>query len=395
MDKLLEWGHEKWLKAKLGSPLWLQRTLIHTLYEAKEVARLLGSPYLTVHQWQGQGQGGPLVVNYAGLGDAKPFLKSKLFIERPAEREVGSVPAWRISELTNLSPGDIAIVEADRRLIRQLPDRCAFVLPVFVEMVVDVQGDWEDLESRFRKSIRSERRLQRKYGYRYEASNSDQDFETFYRDMYLPTMKVRHGDLAVPMPHNEAYQYFRHGLLFWVLRDGQRVCGSVCYLERDIAHFILVGVFKGDQQLMKEGAIGALNYLRIQWANQNGHRAVDLGYCRPFMTSLFHYKRKWGTTVKAPSDLRPQFWIKLQRNTPAVYQFMKDNPCIVVNEKHQLYWLVMTDHPETARIEHETEWRKELETPGLQGLLIRSMADFFDGPTASVFDVDPATSIIF
>jgi hypothetical protein len=197
------------------------------------------------------------------------------------------------------------------------------------------------------------------------------------------------------MSHDEAYQYFRHGCLFWVIRDGWRVCGSVCHLERDIVHFVLVGVFKGDQQLMKEGAVGALNYLRIQWANQNGYRAVDLGYCRPFMTTLFHYKRKWGTTVKAPSDLKRQFWIKLQRNTPAVYQFMKENPCIVVHGRHQLYWLVMTEDPETARVEREMEWRKQLEAPGLQGLLIRSMADFSDKPTASVFDFDPATSILF
>jgi hypothetical protein len=384
-----------WLEAELAAPPIVQRMVIPRLREAKEISRLLVRPYLTVYQWQGQGQGGSLVVNYAGTGDAKLFLKSKLFAEEPAEREVDQVPIWRANELANLSTGDITIVEANRHLIHQLPNQYAFVMPVFVEMVLDVQGDWEDVKRRFRKSVRKERQRVEKHGYRYAVSYSDQDFETFYYDMYIPTMKNRHGARAVLMPKNEAYQYFRHGLLFLVERDGQHVCGGVCRLDQDTVRFIVIGVVNGDQQLIKEGAIGALNYFRIQWANQSGYKAVDLGYCRPFMTTLFHNKRKWGTAAKAPLDLKQRIWIKLQRNTPTVYRFMKDNPCLVMNEKYQLYWLVTTDNSEAAKAEHELEWRKEYETPGLKGLLIRSMADFFEKPAACALSVDPATSIIF
>jgi hypothetical protein len=395
MNRLLEWSRWVWLEVQLAAPPVVQRTVIPCLREAKETARLLLRPYLTVYQWQGRGQGGALLVNYAGSGDAKLFLKRVLFVEEPAESEVGQVPLWRVRELADLSTGDITIVEADRRLIHQLPDQCALMLPNFVEMVLDVRGDWQDVESRFRKSARRERRLTRKYGYSYEVSRSDQDFEMFYRDMYLPTTKVRHGAYAVPMSESEACQHFRHGLLFFVRRDGRRVSGGLFHLGRDMVRFILVGVFNGDEQLMKEGAVGALNYLRIQWANQNGYKAVDLGYCRPFVRSLFHYKRKWGTAARAPSDLKQRIWIRLRRNTPAVYQFMKDNPCIVIDEEYQPYVVVITDTPATAKAENEVKWRKQFETPGLKGLLIRSMADFFEKPATRITEVDPATSIMF
>ena len=389
MSKLLEWARWLWLETNLAAPPIAQKTMIPRLREAKELARLLLRPYLTVYQWRGQGQGGPLVVNYAGTGDAKSFLQSELYAEEPVEIQIDRVPFWRINELSNPSTNDITIIEANSRLIHRLPNQNTFIMPVFIEMLLDVQGDWEVVKGHFRKSVQKERQRVKAYGYQYAISRSDLDFKKFYHDMY------RHGAEAVLMSEDEAYQYFRHGLLFLVERDGQRVSGGVCHLGQDTVRFIVIGVINGDQQLIKEGAIGALNYLRIQWANQSGYKTIDLGYQRPVMGSLFHNKRKWGTLVKAPLDLKQQIWLKLWRNTPAVYQFMKDTQWLVMNKEHQLYGLVTTDAPETAKIEHEAEWRKNFETPGLKGMLIRSMPDFFDGTAKSIFDVNPATSIVF
>ncbi len=385
-----EWRRWLWLETQLTVPL-----VVPWIREIKEIGRTLFHPLLTIYQWQGQSRGGTLEVNYAGTGDAVQFLKNLLFIEEPLENELRQVPFWHIDRLADISTGDMTIVEAHKRLIRQLPRQGSLVLSSMMEMTLDVEGAWSEIERGFHSSAQREFRNTYNSGYDYEVSRSDSDFEMFYHDMYVPYTKARHGDQAVIMPIQEAYQYFRHGLLFLVTQEGRRVSGSVFHLGRDMIRFIIVGVLEGDQQLLKEGAVGALNCLRLRWANQQGYKALDLGHSRPFLGGLFRYKRKWGTAVSVPSDLNQRIWIKFQHNTPAVSQFMKENPCIVMNEWGQPYLLITVDSTEDVAEEDKARFRKKFETPGLKGILIRSMADLCEKPATDITELNPATSIIF
>ena len=392
MSKLSEWGRRFWFKVELAAPSIIQRTVVPRLYEAKDMLTLLFKPYLTIWQWQGQSEQGSLVVNYAGSGQAKAFLKDLFFKENPIEKKQGEIPIWHLSKLSELSTGDITIVEANARLIKRLSSPNAVVLPVFLSMVLNTKGDWQQVKDSLRKSVRSELRLTRKYGYELEVSKSVQDFETFYHKMYLPTMETRHADQAAPTSRDEAFQYFKHGLLFFVVRDGQRVAGSICYIEQDIVHLILMGVVGGDQQLMREGVVGALNYLRIQWVYENNYRGIDFGWYRPFMTNLFRNKRKWGATAVIPDNSNRQFWLKFHHNTPAVTHFMTNNVCIIIKDG-QLCGLLTIDGDDTASLEKEDLWYKQTETPGLKGLFIRSVEDFFK-PTDGT-DIAQTKLIVF
>jgi len=380
----LEFVRDLWVEARLSAPPFVQRTVILRLHEVKEIMRLLSRPYLPVCQMQGQGQGGPLTVTYVGLEYAKPFMRSILFAEEPVEQQMGRIPFWRYDELAYPPSSDVVIVEATRHLIRRLPRQNAVVLPQYVHHILDVRGDWQDVRGRFRKSTRQELRLTRKYGYRYEVSHDDRDFEFFYRDMYLPTMKIRHGDLASPMPVSEAHQIFRHGFLFLVKRDGRRVCGSLCHVERDTIRYMIMGVIDGDGQIMREGAVGALNCLRIQWANQQGYKAVNfLGSGIPRLNGgMFQHKRKWGTAVSVPPHLHRQIWIGVRQNTPAVSRFLKDNPFVVVDKNGELHGLVVVDDLHNVSAKDKEEWKKRYGTPGLSSLLIRSLDHFAEEPAS-------------
>jgi hypothetical protein len=179
------------------------------------------------------------------------------------------------------------------------------------------------------------------------------------------------------MSINQAYQYFKHGLLFFVKREDQRVCGSVFHIEQDRVNFIIMGVLNGNQQLMKEGVVGALNCLRIEWANQQGYRAVNfLGSGARLSSGLFQHKRKWGTTVSIPPNLHRLIWINIRRNTPAVSQFLKDNPFIVVDREGRLHGQIIVDDPHNVSAETKHEWEKHYATPGLSSLIIRSAGNF-------------------
>jgi hypothetical protein len=382
MNKAPEFIRNLWIKAQLKAPPTVRRSVILRLHEAKEIVRLLTRPYLPVYQLQGQGQGGPLVVTYVGLEFAKPNLKSILFIEDPVEQQVGRIPFWRHDGLANLPSSDIIVVEATKHLIHKLPCQNAIVLPSYVHHILDVRGDWQDIKSHFRKSVRHELRLTRKYGYQYTVSHDDRDFEMFYHDMYVPTMKNRHGSLASLMSFSEAHQFFRNGLLFLVERDGQRVCGSVCHIEQDTVRYLIIGVINGDQRMMREGAIGALNCLRIQWASQHGYKAVNfLGSGIPRLNGgMFQHKRKWGTAISVPPHLHRQIWINIRENTPAVSRFLKENPFVVVDKKGELHGLIIVDDPHNVPAKARKEWEKRYVTPGLTSLLIRSVSNFAEQP---------------
>jgi len=360
----------------------VHRTVMPQLHKAKEIVRILTHPYLTLYELQGQGEAGPLTVTYGGLGYAKPMLESMLFTEEPTEQVIGRVPVWRLDEVPELSSGDLVIVEASKHLIRRLPRHGAIVLPWWIQLVLDVRGEWEDVMQRFHRTIRKqELRLVRKHGYDYVVSHSAKDFEMFYNDMYMPSVKARHGSLASISPVGEAYQCFRRGWLFLIKRDGRYVSGCICYAQGDVVRFSDVGVLNGDAQLIHKGAQGAVYYAMVHWANQQGYAAVDFLGSWPFMSSgMFWYKRKWGAVVSISPHQHKRIWIRVQRNTPAVSQFLKSNPCVIIDSRGKLQGLVVTDDPETVTPKTEATWQKLYATPGLNGLLVRSVTDLIETP---------------
>jgi hypothetical protein len=263
-------------------------------------------------------------------------------------------------------------------------------MPEYVRHILDVRGEWRDVTRRFHRSIRkNELRWVRKYGYHYEVSRSPQHFEDFFQRMYLPTMKARHGKRSSPMLPGVARQYFRHGWLFRIMRNGDWVSGMVCHPRQDILVTNILGVQAADTQLIREGAISAAVFAAIQWANQHGFIAVNLLGSDPFLNAgSFQHKRKWGTMVRVPQHLHRQIWTRVQRHTPAVARFLKENPAVVVGEEDdRLHGLIFTDAPQTASAEMKALWEKHYATPGLSHLLVKSVYDVAE-PSTGVDDAD-------
>jgi hypothetical protein len=383
VNRYLEFVRNLWIRARIEAPAPVQRAIILPLHQAKTTARLLARPYLPVYQLQGQGAGGPLTIAYIGLEFAKPVLKSLLFTEKPVEQRVGRIPFWRYDELATASSSDIVIIHATQQLIRKLPRERAIVLPHYVHHVLDVRGDWESVQRRFRRTVRkNELRWIRKYGYEYDVSHDRQDFVKFFRQMYVLTMDDRHGDLSLPMSMREAYQYFRHGHLLRVRRDGDWVSGGVCHAEQGSLVFDITGVKNADKELIRQGATAATYYAAIHWANQQGHNAINFLGSGPYLNSgRFQHKRKWGASVSVPSHLHRQIWIRVRRNTPAVSQFLKETPFIVADPDGKLHGLIVVDDPHNVSAETMKEWEKQYMTPGLSSLLVRSVSYFAEEST--------------
>ncbi len=190
VNKVLDLVRYWWIEAQLQAPPFVQQVVIPRMHEAKEIVHLLGKPYLPIYQLQGQAQGGPLMVTYIGLDYTKPFLTHLLFAGEPVEQRVGQIPFWHYQKLENSFSGDMIIVEAAKHLIRELPCENAIVFPTHVDHALDVRGDWQNIRSRFHKSVRkNELRWIRKYGYEYDVSRDKQHFQDFR--LSVPHDKMR------------------------------------------------------------------------------------------------------------------------------------------------------------------------------------------------------------
>lgn len=386
-----------WIRAQIRAPVLLQDRIVPALHGAKEVARLLVRPRLPVDRLEGLGQGGPLSVHYAGFAFARTFVEGLFFAAKPAARRLGAVPFWQRAALTQ-TDADVAIVASTGWLIRGLPRRNALVLPEFVHHELDLTGDWQGVQRRFHSSVRRDQRLARRYDYQYELSHDRRDLETFYHQMYLPTVSNRYGEQGSPMPLGEAYEYLDRGMLFMVTRDGQWVSGSLCYAKQGVLRFMIMGVLNGDQELIKEGAVGAMNCLRLQWAHQSGYRAVNFLGTNPYLDDgLFQYKRKWGTAVRVPPSLHRRIWLQVRQVTPAVADWLKLHPLIVLDEDHALHGLITVDDVAQVTAEMRNEWTKHYMTPGLKSLLVYTVDQFAAGevgtaPPQLILPIEPAGS---
>ncbi len=372
MKSLFEASHQLWIEAQLRAPGWAQDTILPYLHEMKEALRL--RPYLSVQRLRGQNCAGPLVVDYVGL-NFEPTLADYLFAEEPTYEKPRRVAAWRAGALGDACGQDLVVVAGSKYLISKLPCENALVLPFFVRMIVDVRGDWQDVVGRVHRSVRNnELRSTRRQKYQYELSHREEDFDLFYHKMYLPTILMRKGDSASPMSRREAYQYFQHGCLLLIERGGHYVAGGLFHVLGRSIKYLSLGAINADQQLIHEGALGACYYSIIRWANQEGYDNVDFGDCMPRLRDgVFHYKRRWGAAIAFSRKVHKQIWIKVQRDTPAVRQFFKDNPFIIVDEDKRLQGLIVADDPGGLTQTTQNEWEKEYATPGLGGPLVRSV----------------------
>ncbi|MDY6867151.1 MAG: GNAT family N-acetyltransferase [Chloroflexota bacterium] len=378
MQKLSTFGRQLLLKAKLGAPPILQKTVIDPILDNKERIRSLVQPFFDIYQLQGRNQEGPLTVTYTGTLTSLRILRKNFFSEPSTTEKTGRILVWKVQDLVDYSDSDIVVIEAGKHVVSKFSWHKAVVMPPYIHLVVDVEGSWEEVEYqlRRRKSARSEMRLARKYGYECEVSHREEDLESYYRDMYLPTIESRHDEFASPMSFEEAYQHFKQGFIFWVKRDEQYVCGNLCRADEDELVLVSGGMLNADWQLMKEGALGAMDYLNIQWANENGFRIVNFLGCEPYLKSgIFQYKRKWGSRAFIPDSEDKRIWMKIQRNTPAVAHFLKDNPAITTTKEDELQGLIVTEAPSEVDEKMRAGWEKRYLTSGLDSLRVCSVDD--------------------
>lgn len=162
-------------------------------------------------------------------------------------------------------------------------------------------------------------------GMQMSLSQTEADFDLFYRTMYLPFLAGRHGGLARPKDEDWLRSSFRRGKIIWVVQGEEKLAGVVIEVGHGALHFWAVATRDGDPGLMKEGALAALYLFAIQHARDQGCSYVDFGSCRAFLADgILRYKRKWGMEMRPKLDNQNVLLIRWPVWNETVSAFLAD-----------------------------------------------------------------------
>jgi hypothetical protein len=269
---------------------------------------------------------GGLTIAYAGLPDG---LRHTLeFTE--SQRAPTNVPVRRTS-----GTADLEIIATSAEQARAFPLDNALIAPMRVHLVVDTDRPREDVrQTTSRRERWQHSRNQRNHGWTWTVETAPSAFDEFYDNMYLPTMRARHGNRQRLEEKDVAYEcIFRRGFLFSLSEGDRRIAGTLCHWNprTRVVTLRLLGVERGRSAHYDTGAFKAVYHHLLAWACRNGIRQVDFQGTEPFLSKgTFQWKRRLGSRVVLPPNHfgRKRLWIHALRDTPPVRDFLVANPVL-------------------------------------------------------------------
>ncbi len=232
-------------------------------------------------------------IEVLGIGRQKLIdpLCARLFGELPAPRSEGRQFAWSPGGLTYFET-DLVVAEVHRWMAQRFRRAGWLIVPSSVRWHGDLASVPPPEPSR---SLLANLAKIRKHGFSLVQATGPDDWAEFYGTMVEPQARARHGSTAwLPSPAFRR-QLAQRGTLHLVVDNGVRVAGACTIPHGDMLWFPLLGVRKGDPQLLQRGASVAALALPLEWARNQNYRRVDLGRTGPFVNDgLQQYKRNWG-----------------------------------------------------------------------------------------------------
>ena len=239
----------------------------------------------------------------------------------------------------------------------------------FVVMRIDLSGTFEDVKNRFHKKKRQiSNNILGKSGLTYRISNDLEDFDRFYRSMFLPLIRGRYADHASIESFEEMKRFFLQGFLLLVSHGGKVVSGALCIVKGDHLYFRRSGVLDADEKYIKMGAQNALYLFNIMHAKSLGLKFVDTMMSDAVMNDgVYRTKREWGATVYPDEESDSSVYYFIPRYSEKVADFFEMNPVIVHATDNRLTGIVGSHGIDEAT---EKELCDKYKAPGIENLLV-------------------------
>jgi hypothetical protein len=174
------------------------------------------------------------------------------------------------------------------------PPGCT-VLPAWVEATLDTPESIAAFERSLPETAASDLRKMRRSGLVPVMSTQFIDFLLFYHSMYLPMLRSRYCENSLYQEFQELAGLFRDGSMLFMAQGRRFVAGMLFVRNGDTLKMKVLGTAAGSYSHTRDGANAALVFHAIEYACQNGLRAVEFGYSSPFGSDgTLKFKMKWG-----------------------------------------------------------------------------------------------------
>jgi len=307
------------------------RRRLHAIAESGRRLQRLATTRYPVRLVSGRAPGGalPLTVLLAMDDLSARYWRDVLFAGATDERRVGDVQARAVpSTSARLSAlADVALWQVPWPV---RPHGCGAIVPSWVPLWLPTDRSLEEVvagERSGRSARKNDVRRVARLGVEVRIASDRAAWDSFRERLYLPYVRRRFDDLAVPVPPPVFRHARRHGGLLLVERDGVPVSGAVLEHGRDATAVLVFGVSL-DGPVPSGAAVEACYYHAIRFAVERGFRRLSLGACRPVLTDgVLRYKRKWGARIGTP--VRWDAFALRYRNTAAVRAALTASPLVI------------------------------------------------------------------
>lgn len=283
-------------------------------------------PRVWLLEGQERHSGEALTILYAGHELNRNYLAHVAYGGRCRQRSLGRAWLWSLPRLARrqASPG-LIVTETEEDYFERAGGRDDFYIPHWIDGEVDIAGGERSL--RVGESLRDDLRKIRKFGLQYEVTGDAARFDHFYTHMYQPYITRVHGDRAALMSRDVMMSRIDNLELLLIRSGDEHIAGEVLRYEGGGVRSWSLGVKDGDPQHVKQGAIAALYYYRMQYLAGKGFDKYHAGATRPFLDDgVLQYKRKWGLRLTRP---RPGgWWLRWNPGSSGARAFMRANPFI-------------------------------------------------------------------
>jgi hypothetical protein len=307
-------------------------------------ARALLSRYRPL-TWRLEGcerdSGMPLVVLFAGQLESKNYIAHLAFAKPPRESMLGYRWIWRVLPRNQETDSiDLRVIELEPRERHRFRDRYQACIPCWVGGEIDLAAAVAHI--RQSKNAKEDLRRIRRDQIGYEVTRSEQAFEYFYANMYVPYVKTVYGDRAFSMSHAEMTRMRDHSELFILKMKGEVVAGLIIVYENGRPRAWSLGVKDGNRAFVKAGALRALDYLLVFYLAEKGHTTVHMGASRPFLEDgVLRHKRRIG--LRLTDHTSRSYALQAVLGSRGAEAFLKNNPFIGLGEDESLRGMVFLD----------------------------------------------------
>jgi len=204
-------------------------------------------------------------------------------------------------------------------------------------------------------------------------SQTKEDFDIFYYNMYLPYIKERHGQRALVASYQDQWhRWFSKGGLVVITQNKRPVGGLICYIKGNICFAVEVGVLNSDPDLLKQGIKISADWFAINWAYQQGAKIYDMGGTRSWCSDgVFTAKSRWRSKVIRRKRIYGSLTFLVQNPSPSLQEYI--NKLAFISEIDGKFRVVRIESAPNSITDANVD--KELSTikkQGLDGLVVVS-----------------------